>query len=195
MIAEAETLKLCTGCGVEKPVGAFYSNLEKRTGKRYPRGQCKTCQSERRARERQADLESARRRDRDFWLTMTPEQHERRLKLRRSSVAAAEYRARYNAEHAAEQAEKRDTEEHRAYSREQARRRRLGRDELAIEYADVLLLDPCSYCGAPADTIDHIEPVIDGGTNEWCNLTAACASCNSSKHARPLLIFLLRRAT
>lgn len=54
-----------------------------------------------------------------------------------------------------------------------------------------LLIDPCSYCGDPGGTVDHIVPVHHGGTSEPHNLTAACHSCNASKKARPLLMFLL----
>jgi len=53
-----------------------------------------------------------------------------------------------------------------------------------------LLRDPCSYCGGPAGEVDHIAPVLSGGTGDWDNLTAACRSCNASKHAKPLLGFL-----
>jgi 5-methylcytosine-specific restriction endonuclease McrA len=58
----------------------------------------------------------------------------------------------------------------------------------------VLRDDPCAYCGAPADTIDHIDPLAWGGNNGWENLTAACGSCNGSKHGSRLLVFLHRRA-
>ncbi len=71
--------------------------------------------------------------------------------------------------------------------------RSLDRDPVAVEYAAILRGDPCCYCGAPAEHIDHIEPKAAGGSNAWDNLTAACASCNKSKRATPLLAFLLRR--
>jgi 5-methylcytosine-specific restriction endonuclease McrA len=64
---------------------------------------------------------------------------------------------------------------------------------LVVEYGEILLGDPCSYCGAPAEHIDHIDPLARGGSPDWDNLTAACASCNTSKQARPLLGFLLDR--
>jgi 5-methylcytosine-specific restriction endonuclease McrA len=41
--------------------------------------------------------------------------------------------------------------------------------------------------------IDHIEPVSKTGSGDWDNLTAACASCNTSKNATSLLTFLSRR--
>lgn len=81
----------------------------------------------------------------------------------------------------------------RAYFREQQRWRRFGKDDESLEYADILLNDPCSYCGGPADTIDHITPTTRGGTSEWSNLTAACMRCNQSKRNRPLLAQMLRQ--
>lgn len=51
----------------------------------------------------------------------------------------------------------------------------------------------CSYCAQPGTGfhgpddrpwhIDHIVPVVDGGTNQIENLALACARCNSRKHA------------
>lgn len=39
----------------------------------------------------------------------------------------------------------------------------------------------CTYCGAPARTVDHIYPRHLGGTHAEDNLTAACRSCNGAK--------------
>lgn len=58
-----------------------------------------------------------------------------------------------------------------------------------------LLLDPCVYCGGEADGFDHIVPRSSGGEHDWTNLAPACRSCNSQKHTRPLLFFLLARRT
>lgn len=76
------------------------------------------------------------------------------------------------------------------------RARRLLRghfDPLGRDYISILALDPCSYCGGPADAVDHIEASSRGGANVWENLTAACQSCNSRKKDRPLLPYLLSR--
>jgi 5-methylcytosine-specific restriction endonuclease McrA len=72
-------------------------------------------------------------------------------------------------------------------TRDDLRARRLGRDPNAVAYAEVLRHDPCSYCGRAGGTIDHIDPVVHGGTNDWGNLTAACTSCNPAKGPRTLL--------
>lgn len=64
---------------------------------------------------------------------------------------------------------------------------------LAGEYRKILFLDPCSYCGNPCQHIDHIRPLSHGGAEAWHNLTASCASCNTSKQAKPVLTFMLDR--
>lgn len=67
--------------------------------------------------------------------------------------------------------------------------RRLRGD--SARWAHVLRRDPCSYCEATGGQVDHIDPVIRGGSDHWENLTSACPRCNQSKHAKPLLFFML----
>jgi 5-methylcytosine-specific restriction endonuclease McrA len=62
-----------------------------------------------------------------------------------------------------------------------------------LDYAEILRGDPCSYCGAPVQHIDHIVPVVAGGRSEWQNLAASCQACNQAKHASSLLAFLAAR--
>lgn len=73
------------------------------------------------------------------------------------------------------------------------RRRDAKFDRESREFAAILLTQWCSYCGGPAETIDHIVPVSAGGTSHWSNLTPACKSCNCQKNDLPLISFLLRR--
>jgi 5-methylcytosine-specific restriction endonuclease McrA len=42
----------------------------------------------------------------------------------------------------------------------------------------------CQYCGATADSIDHILPRSRGGLHAWENVAAACRPCNLSKRDR-----------
>jgi len=60
--------------------------------------------------------------------------------------------------------------------------------ELFEEYAGL-----CAYCQAPATTLDHVVPISQGGAHSKANLVPACKSCNSSKHTRPLLVWLATR--
>lgn len=39
----------------------------------------------------------------------------------------------------------------------------------------------CQYCGAQADSIDHVVPRSRGGAHDWCNVVAACSPCNTTK--------------
>lgn len=54
-----------------------------------------------------------------------------------------------------------------------------------------VVLDPCTYCGRAATGLDAIVPESRGGSHHWTNLTAVCASCNSSKKDSSLLGYLL----
>jgi 5-methylcytosine-specific restriction endonuclease McrA len=39
----------------------------------------------------------------------------------------------------------------------------------------------CQYCGAQAESIDHIVPKSKGGLHAWDNVVAACRRCNARK--------------
>ncbi|EHR49897.1 restriction endonuclease [Saccharomonospora marina XMU15] len=39
----------------------------------------------------------------------------------------------------------------------------------------------CAYCGARAETIDHVVPRSRGGAHSWQNCVACCAKCNHRK--------------
>lgn len=49
----------------------------------------------------------------------------------------------------------------------------------------------CSYCGAPAECLDHVVALARGGTDTVDNLVPACAPCNRAKSDDSLLYFLL----
>lgn len=42
----------------------------------------------------------------------------------------------------------------------------------------------CQYCGAQAESIDHVLPRSRGGTHCWENVVAACRRCNTRKEDR-----------
>lgn len=47
----------------------------------------------------------------------------------------------------------------------------------------------CQYCGATPPNlleVDHIHPVVEGGTNDTDNLITSCQDCNRGKGAVPL---------
>lgn len=39
----------------------------------------------------------------------------------------------------------------------------------------------CTYCDRPATTVDHVLPLVRGGTHYEGNLAPACKACNSGK--------------
>jgi 5-methylcytosine-specific restriction endonuclease McrA len=53
----------------------------------------------------------------------------------------------------------------------------------------------CRLCGEIADTIDHVRPLVKGGSNHPANLRPACRSCNSAKKDRDVWELLVPRAT
>jgi 5-methylcytosine-specific restriction endonuclease McrA len=54
----------------------------------------------------------------------------------------------------------------------------------------------CAYCGAKADTVDHVMPRSRGGDHSWENCVACCSTCNHRKGDKLLaeLGWALRRA-
>lgn len=44
----------------------------------------------------------------------------------------------------------------------------------------------CQYCGAAAESIDHVVPRAKGGPHTWENVVAACRPCNTAKRDRML---------
>ena len=44
----------------------------------------------------------------------------------------------------------------------------------------------CQYCGARAESIDHVLPKSRGGQHVWENVVACCRKCNAAKRDRLL---------
>lgn len=177
---------VCTRCG----------SSERRKGGQ--RG-CAECHRRRERERRQQNPEEARARARAYqranreanaarakaWREKNPERFKASLRLwyAENPEKALENRRRWRRENV-----ERD--------RELARRRyylRRGGGPEAAAYAEILRADPCSYCGEPGGTADHIIPVAQGGANDWSNLTGACGPCNSSKSASTMLLWMANR--
>jgi 5-methylcytosine-specific restriction endonuclease McrA len=110
--------------------------------------------------------------------------YQREWREKNKERVAAKQKARYRAKH----------DERLAYHRRwRMAKKGAPLTEAGEEFVNVLLGDPCSYCGEPADTVDHIVAIKDGGDSDWDNLTAACINCNSRKQRQPLLIALAFR--
>lgn len=74
----------------------------------------------------------------------------------------------------------------RARNRRWVERLGLTRSEWLALAGAVLRRDGCvcAYCGAAATEVDHIVPLIQGGSNDPGNLAAACRPCNGGKSGR-----------
>jgi hypothetical protein len=60
------------------------------------------------------------------------------------------------------------------------------------EFLNVLVRDPCAYCGSHERVgADHIDPSRHTGDSSIANLTGACAPCNYEKDDSYLLEHLL----
>lgn len=55
----------------------------------------------------------------------------------------------------------------------------------------------CHHCGKQltrfSATLDHLQPVSEGGDNSYGNLVTACLQCNSQRGAQPLMDYLTRK--
>lgn len=181
--------KQCHVCGSIKPLTGFYARPDALDGHR---SECKECTKarsrasvERNPEHRaayQAEYEATHRERINRQARERAARNRRYLYFRKYRAANLEHI------HENEQAYRRRHPEVMTARRHQ--RRALEMDQETREYIAVLLRDPCSYCGGPGGTIDHIIPVAAGGTNHWSNLTSACMSCNSSKNDLGLLAFL-----
>lgn len=187
--AEVRGWKVCKTCGEQKPITAFATNGHQPGNVRPYRPNCRQCEAARKRFLLRND---------PAWAGWSREQKKKAYRAHpetykaRSSAWIKANRERVNANNRRTARLRRETnpEQSRAKGRRDQLARRVGRNPESLAYADILLKDPCSYCGGPASTVDHIEPLRVGSNNAWDNLTASCAPCNSAKRDHPLLFFL-----
>lgn len=185
-------VKSCRVCGLLKRYADFYMRPDSPDGRR---SECKVC-----TKARSTTSQRSRQQERKAYLKQYHSDHREllnaKVRERKKRTRRYLYFRRYRA---ANLDRLRDTERRwRQRNRHQEAARRHARRALPLnaetrDYIRLLQSDPCSYCGAATGTIDHIVPVVKGGSNHWSNLTSACLSCNSSKHDRSLLVFLMER--
>lgn len=63
--------------------------------------------------------------------------------------------------------------------------------ELPKEWRVTLMQDPCVYCGAASEGLDHIRASSRKGSDGWVNRAPACRTCDELKGPASLLTFLL----
>lgn len=183
-------LKTCVRCANTKPITSFYRRPDSPDGYR---NDCKECTKERANTSAQRNIAFRR-----AYMKKYGEQNREHLNAEARRRAKENGRKYYFRRYRSDNRESvlENERRYRAKNRHKqaarlAARRAMPLDGVARKYMAILLGDRCSYCGAPASSIDHIVPVSSGGTNAWDNLTAACKSCNSKKHDRSLMTFVL----
>ena len=165
--------KVCTKCGVWKPLDSYYRADKGKYGRRT---RCVTCYADD-CRERNARPEvKARRRIVSREYSQRPENRERNRASVRRYARTDKGRTLINQRNAA-----------RA-----AARRADGRIPTGWRKARLSAQrNRCCYCGEPftADrrpTIEHLLPVSQGGDNSIGNLALACKNCNSGRGNRAI---------
>jgi 5-methylcytosine-specific restriction endonuclease McrA len=201
--------KRCSRCHEVKPLGEFFRNQATTDG-HLPA--CKACSMAAERQRREADPQKARDQRRGYYAKNADTRRAKRREAywRDPEASRAKNREFDSKRRDARREYDRTRREIRAEqckawrtpdrARDLAHRRRAvllaapqGDPEDTRQYTMVLLNDPCSYCGEPTEHIDHIQPLTRGGAHAWDNLTGACKSCNSRKHNKDLLTFLLTR--
>lgn len=142
---------------------------------------------------------------RDTWNAANRERHkamikawgqknQTRIKVRKAALRKADpekFRKKEAARRAANPAAARTSKHNR-----RAKEKGATGTHTAAQWLDLLASyhGKCVYCGAKATTRDHVTPLGAGGTNSIDNIAPACLPCNSSKHTRPLLIWMTQQA-
>ena len=172
-------LKMCNGCGAQKPLEEFSPDARS-PAKKQPR--CKECAIAWQKRYRDTPIGAARSKAvGEAWRAAHPDE----IKAMGIAYREAnpEKRAINNAKRNARLNEVEDT-----LTDEEVKR--ILKESKAAGH-------PCTYCGKSCGkrpTLDHIFPIAGGGPNSAENLTVACKSCNSKKHARSVLTMVNPKA-
>jgi 5-methylcytosine-specific restriction endonuclease McrA len=195
-------MKTCTKCGEEKPLESFGKESRLPSG-RQPH--CRECATLYRKRYRQERPEVHRRSNKGHY-----ERNKETVSARHSRWWKAnkewgrEYQAQKYLDHrerilrSSKEWRQRNPKMVQAFCADRSARRR-GADRGAVSASDMAWIlastcGLCSYCGeARALTVDHIEPISRGGLHEESNIAPSCQSCNSSKKAKVLVVWLAQR--
>lgn len=168
----------CTRCGVVKPITDFA-----RKGK-YRAAACKPCLREWAAEYRhiQGDLVNANARQGYAENPLKKKLSKKAYRERHLDKIRQKSREKYLRGYA---------ENPQRWLAANTRRKRnlgIGMDafdkQVTLGYRTAIQQDPCLYCDARGEHVDHYFPVAKGGTDHWWNLVRACGPCNRRKHAR-----------
>ena len=202
-----EATRVCKTCQIEKPLAdTHYSRVTSNIGNICYHRSCRDCrrvintENRRRRMLNPEAREAERLKDRARYRAMSPERkavylaqasdyHARKMAAGGRPELNAKVRARYHAR--SEEQKIRDKIVKAAYNGARRRAERSGIKE-KLPFTDVLKLyndafGICAYCLQPHNgsaAIDHIIPLVQGGTNTIDNLAVACGLCNAMKNRR-----------
>lgn len=177
-MAEEDQSKVCTECGVDKPVDEFHRHKKGRLGRQE---KCKPCKSatdkKYYAENRHKVLRGVKKYQKENPDKVKETQHRKYMKSRDRIIAKNQEWTNNN------------RDKRREYSIRYARKRYgLLKDAGPVDYEAVLDRDGyvCYLCGGGIDSpknmhYDHIIPVTRGGPHSEDNISVTHASCNISK--------------
>ncbi len=209
-------VRRCTKCGEEKALAEFTANKRASQG---ANNWCKPCyrayskayyaKTRSRRREQARTLRAANAEERNergrMWREQNPD-YDRNWYMENRNEVRARSRARYWKDPAAairaavDWAKRNPAKTNARNARRHARKRGApGRGISGAEWQQLIddAVGVCPYCSQKTDRleVDHIAPLALGGAHDINNAVAVCYSCNRSKKATPLLVWMARRAT
>ena len=187
-------MKTCSKCKTEKPKAEFYKDARKKDG---ARASCKTCTAANHVSYRAASREKIRARQSEYYAANREIIAARNALYKaenRETISAcnASYRSanpeKYSAWVAANPDKRAVSDRNRRALKRNAEGKHTADDVRAIFTAQRGLCANCQTklfkSGKKKYHVDHIMPLVLGGSNWPSNLQCLCSACNLSKHAK-----------
>lgn len=171
-------MKICKKCLIEKEFSMFYAH--KLTSDGY-RNECKDCIKAHNKKYHVANKERTNQRNKNYYYE----------NIEISKKRVRDYRDKYP-EKKAELDRKYRLSHPERDSKYRHKRRAMKRDNgtflVTSKELRKMYLSSCIYCGScESITVDHVIPLMRGGTHGIGNLAPACLSCNTSKGAKTVM--------
>jgi 5-methylcytosine-specific restriction endonuclease McrA len=173
-------MRICKKCGEEKPLSEYYKASPDRD---WYRGTCKTCSLAEMKARREANVEDARRKDRERYTgerkakqLATARAHYRETRERQLALKKIYYESNREAwtTYRAKRKAAKCSVEHQPYTRREIYDRDGGKCRLCSKK---LAYGPGEF------QIDHIVPISLGGPDTPTNVQLTCGPCNREKWA------------
>lgn len=166
--------KTCSKCQQVKSLDFFYRS------KGYIYSACKACHSKQSMEWQQKNKDAFRAYKKQWQRTNSTKIYEYVTKYRSDKTAQVkEWRSDW---------EKRNSHKSREYRvRKKNLKSRLDTTLITDKDIRKLLQQPCLYCGAKAEHVDHVFPLSRGGAHTLGNLAPACSKCNLSKATKTIM--------